>query len=53
MMTISNWFHMHGYAVYLWPAYGLVTFVLAGHLISSVWQMRRTRSQLRSRKEHP
>lgn len=51
MTAIANWFHMHGYAMYLWPAYGLVTFVLAGNLIRSVWQGKRTRSQLRSRQE--
>ncbi len=49
MTTFATWFHMHGYAIYLWPAYGLVTAILFGHFLISIRQGRRARAQLRSR----
>lgn len=51
MTPMITWFHMHGYAGYLWPAYGLVSLVLTGNLIVSLWRIKRLRSRLRSKIE--
>lgn len=31
--TISQWFTMGGYSLYIWPAYGVVCVVLVMHLL--------------------
>lgn len=41
-----NWFLMNGYAVYIWPAYGIVFFVLTLNLLLIKRQRRRTRKML-------
>ena len=49
MMTLTNWFGMHGYGVYLWPAYGVVGCTLAAHAIRGVRCHRRVRHQLQKK----
>lgn len=34
---MSEFFHMGGYAVYVWPAYGIATLVLLG-LLAATWK---------------
>ncbi len=46
MSVLLHWFAMNGYAVYVWPAYGLVFLVLTMNLLSIKWQGRRTRKLL-------
>ena len=31
---LTDWFAMHGYAAYIWPAYGLVFAVLVGNVVA-------------------
>lgn len=47
MSVLLHWFAMNGYAIYIWPAYGLVFFVLVTNLLSIKWQRLRTRKLLR------
>jgi heme exporter protein D len=42
-MSLSEFFHMGGYAAYLWPAYGLVLSVL----VYNVWAARRAHQEAR------
>ncbi|MDP3561013.1 MAG: heme exporter protein CcmD [Legionellaceae bacterium] len=44
----TEWFAMHGYALYIWPAYGIVTTVLIANLIGIVLRGKRTRAMLRT-----
>lgn len=34
---MSEFFHMGGYAAYVWPAYGIATLVLLG-LLAATWK---------------
>jgi heme exporter protein D len=43
--AISTWFAMGGYALYVWPAYGLAGAVLGG---MSAYLWRRYRDSVRS-----
>ena len=36
-----NWFHMGGYAGYIWPAYGAVFVVFITHLLHAKLQKKR------------
>ena len=45
MTAIGVWFAMGGYAVYVWPAYGLAAAVLGGVTLQT-W--RRYRASVRS-----
>ena len=45
MNAIMTWLAMHGYGLYLWPAYGLV----AGVLGLNAWLVRRLRLSTRRR----
>ena len=47
MSVFLHWFAMNGYSIYIWPAYGLVFFVLIGNLLSIKWQRLRTRNVLK------
>jgi len=49
MNALMSWFEMHGYAMYIWPAYGLVFGVLITNLVISYRRGRRTRLALRAR----
>lgn len=48
MSDVTQWFEMHGYAMYIWPAYGLVFGVLIANLVSIRWRGKRTRHILRT-----
>ncbi len=48
MSELRQWVEMHGYAVYVWPAYGLVFGVLMSNLLSILWRGKRTRHTLRT-----
>lgn len=41
-MSITDFFHMGGYAVYVWSSYGLALVVLVGNLLVA----RRKRTKL-------
>lgn len=43
---MMDWFLMHGYAAYIWPAYGVVFFALTMNLVLIKRQRRRTRKIL-------
>ena len=47
MTGFLHWFAMNGYSIYIWPAYGLVFFVLTMNLLSIKRQGRRTHKLLR------
>ncbi len=46
MSGFLQWFSMHGYSMYIWPAYGLVFFVLTMNAFSVKWQGKRVRKFL-------
>ena len=46
MSQFMEWLNMGGYSIYVWPAYGLVCFVLVMNLLGIRWQSRRTREVL-------
>ena len=48
-MSIGEFFHMGGYAFYVWTSYGLTLVVLAANFISPLSCDRRTRTMLRQR----
>lgn len=55
-MSFSNWsefFHMGGYAFYVWISYGLTLIVLAGLVIAAWRRQRRLLQELarRARRE--
>ena len=47
MSAFLTWFAMQGYAAYIWPAYGVVFFVLTMNVLLVVKQRQRTRQLLR------
>jgi heme exporter protein D len=46
MSALESFFHMGGYAAYVWPAVGLTLVVLLGFVIVSLRRLKRTRRQL-------
>ena len=40
MEFVAEFFNMGGYAIYVWPSYGLTTVVLAGLLAVSLHGLR-------------
>lgn len=46
MTTIADWLQMGGYAVYVWPAYGVALAVLGGLSLQSWWRHRRSGAAL-------
>ncbi len=46
MSQLMQWLSMGGYARFIWPAYGLVLFVLVFNILSIKWQTKRTRKVL-------
>ncbi len=46
MSQFMQWLAMGGYAIYIWPAYGLVCVVLVTNIVSIKWQHTRTRNRL-------
>jgi heme exporter protein D len=47
MSGFLHWFAMNGYSMYIWPAYGLVFFVLLMNGLLIKRQKRRTHKILR------
>lgn len=45
---MSEYLAMGGYAVYVWPAYGLAALVLGGMAVVSVLGLKRRRAELAS-----
>ena len=46
MTGLGEFFHMGGYAAYVWPAYGAAAAVLAGLLAGSLLRLRRAERRL-------
>lgn len=46
MNGLGDFFHMGGYALYVWPAYGVATIVLGGLLAGSLSRLRRAGRRL-------
>lgn len=46
MNELMEWLSMGGYSIYVWPAYGLVCFVLVVNLLGIKLQSKRTREVL-------
>lgn len=46
-MTASEFFHMGGYAVYVWSSYGLAAVLLAWIFISPIFSRKRVIKELR------
>jgi heme exporter protein D len=46
MSDVSTFFHMGGYALYVWPAYGLTLLVLAANVLMPLWRERDVRRRL-------
>ncbi|MDH3690630.1 MAG: heme exporter protein CcmD [Gammaproteobacteria bacterium] len=40
-MSLSEFFHMGGYAFYVWASYGLALVVLIANVLVSVWQHKK------------
>lgn len=43
MTNFFNWLAMHGYATYIWSAYGIVAFVL----VLNIWLIKRQGTRVR------
>ncbi len=48
-MNLETFFHMGGYAPYVWSAYGIALVVLAYNIISPAWQRRRLLREIHQR----
>ena len=46
MESLMEFFRMDGYAIYVWPSYGLTTVVLAGLLAASLRALRANEAAL-------
>jgi heme exporter protein CcmD len=44
---MTHWWGMHGYAVYIWPAYGLAGVVMMGNAWRARWRSRTVHNQLK------
>ncbi len=40
MNNLAEFFHMGGYALYVWSAYGLATVVLGYNILAPLWRLR-------------
>ena len=52
MDRFEAFFHMGGYAAFVWPAYGLAAVVMLGLVTSSVLRLRRNQQRLRDMESH-
>ena len=43
---MTDFFHMGGYAFYIWPAYGLAALVMIGVLLTSIRAVRLREQEL-------
>ncbi|ROR29481.1 heme exporter protein CcmD [Inmirania thermothiophila] len=48
-MSLAEFFHMGGYAFYVWTSYALAALVLAANVVSILRRERRVREQLARR----
>lgn len=46
MSGLGEFFHMGGYAAYVWPAYGAAAAVLVGLLVESLSRLHRAERRL-------
>lgn len=51
MSAIQTWFHMGGYAGYVWPAYLVVSGVFIAHVMYAKAQKKRVLKQLQLQAE--
>jgi heme exporter protein D len=51
MGTVLQWFAMGGYAVFVWPAYGITAIALGG-LAAHAWRRHRQSAQLLAQLQH-
>jgi len=49
-MTLSEFFHMGGYAAYVWSSYAIAFVVLLANIVEPIRQRRRLFSQLARRR---
>ncbi|WP_110669894.1 heme exporter protein CcmD [Salinicola halophilus] len=47
--SLADFFSMHGYAPYVWSAWGLAALLLGGSLLFARGERQRTRAQIRRR----
>jgi heme exporter protein D len=47
--SLNEFLHMGGYAIYVWPAYGLALVVLLANFLSPLYRERRLRRELARR----
>lgn len=47
MRHFFDWLAMGGYSLYVWPAYGLVCFVLAMNFFAVKWKKKQTQRRLK------
>ena len=48
-MTVSEFFHMGGYAFYVWTSYGLTLIVLLANVVAPLRQRRKILADLARR----
>jgi heme exporter protein D len=46
MSPLVSFFHMGGYWPYIWPAYGVVAFLLIGLLVLTLIGLKRSKQEL-------
>lgn len=49
MATITAFLHMGGYALYVWPAYGITVMILLGNYLAPVKRLRHLQRLLKQR----
>ena len=52
MDQVESFFHMGGYAAFVWPAYGLAAVVMLGLVTSSMSRLRRNQQRLQEMENH-
>ena len=52
MDQVESFFHMGGYAAFVWPAYGLAAAVMLGLVTSSISRLRRNQQRLQEMENH-
>ena len=48
-MSLEEFFHMGGYAAYVWSSYGIALVVLVANIISPILERRKLLAQLARR----
>ena len=44
---MTSWWGMHGYAAYIWPAYGLAGLIMVGNVWRARLRLRNVHHQLK------